>query len=259
MIVSKDFWSKRPHFSIEGIEVVPANGLEVAFDNSPEVVTNQWNEKRKKVTFWRYRRINWRRALGGKPLLWIAIGIITFVVGIATGGIVVSAIASKAKLSQAGSSQAPLVPHSTTSPSRSTFSDPFFVTPSASMNAAQTSLPSLSSIDIGGSEKLNYQTFTGALGGIAPSPVTSSGEPTMPFAVDGRTFSDLSMALQQSCNDQQDNCALSVNRKGTTFLLSDCDAQLGNCTAVSNSAATTSAGTNSAAAQSAGFMTTTVG
>jgi hypothetical protein len=98
---SRDSWPKKPHFSIGGIEVAPAAGLEVAFDNSPEVFSNPWTEKRRNVPFWKYRGINWRRKAFGVPILWIAIGITAFVVGIATGGIIVSTIASKEKPSRA--------------------------------------------------------------------------------------------------------------------------------------------------------------
>lgn len=100
---STDSWSKRPHFSIEGIEVAPAAGLEVAFDKSPEVFSNPLTEKKKRgVPFWKCRKINWRRKAFGVPLLWTVIGITAFVVGIATGGIIVSAIASKERPLRAG-------------------------------------------------------------------------------------------------------------------------------------------------------------
>jgi len=93
-------WSGRSHLSIEGIEVVPANELEVAYDNSPpEVVAGQWiNEKKRSVALQslRRKRIDWRRRkVFGVPLLWIAIGVITFGIGIAMGSIVVSSVVSK--------------------------------------------------------------------------------------------------------------------------------------------------------------------
>jgi hypothetical protein len=34
----------------------------------------------------------------------------------------------------------------------------------------------------------NLLTFTGALGGIAPPPITNSGDKTRPFTVEGNTF-----------------------------------------------------------------------
>jgi hypothetical protein len=42
--------------------------------------------------------MNWRKKVFGVPVLWIAIGITTFAIGIAIGGIAVSAIASKIAL-----------------------------------------------------------------------------------------------------------------------------------------------------------------
>jgi hypothetical protein len=78
-------WSKRSHLSIEGLEVCPANGLEMAFDSSsPEGVLDQWSEKKKRmaacdnqqVTEINRRRMNWRKKVFGVlPVLWIAIGI----------------------------------------------------------------------------------------------------------------------------------------------------------------------------------------
>ena len=89
--------SGRSHLSIEGIEVVPANELEVAYDNTPpEVVENQWNEKTRSVTLQSVRKIKWRRKrVFGVPILRLALGIIAFTMGIAIGSIVVTAIVSK--------------------------------------------------------------------------------------------------------------------------------------------------------------------
>jgi len=89
-------WSGRSQLSIEGIEVVPANELEVTYDNSaPEVVANQLNEKKRRVTIRSLQRIEWRRKACGVPVLWLVTGIIAFAIGIAIGSVVVSAVVSK--------------------------------------------------------------------------------------------------------------------------------------------------------------------
>jgi hypothetical protein len=97
---SKKSWSKTPHFSIGGLEVVPGAGLEVSFDSSPEVLSKSGTETEQSGRLRRYQRINWRRKCFGLPILWVAIGVTAFVVGTATGGIIVSVIASKARSPQ---------------------------------------------------------------------------------------------------------------------------------------------------------------
>jgi hypothetical protein len=96
----KNSWSRKPHFSIGGIEVVPATGLEIPFDSSPEVSSEQGSEEEKNFVSRRHGNINWRRKAFGLPIFWVGIGITAFVVGIVTGGIIVSAIVSKGKLSR---------------------------------------------------------------------------------------------------------------------------------------------------------------
>lgn len=70
----------------------------------------------------------------------------------------------------------------------------------------------------------NSQTFTGALGGIAATPILDSGNPDRPFAVKGDTFVNLSAALQRSC-DQQFNACANASRGGQDFVFDDCQAQ----------------------------------
>jgi hypothetical protein len=86
----KNSWSRKPHFSIGGIEVVPATGLEIPFDSSPEVSSEQGSEEEKNFVSRRHGNINWRRKAFGLPIFWVGIGITAFVVGIVTGGIIVS-------------------------------------------------------------------------------------------------------------------------------------------------------------------------
>jgi hypothetical protein len=93
----KNSWSRKPHFSIGGIEVVPATGLEIPFTSYPEVFCKPGTEEEKKDVSRRYGNINWRRKVFGLPIFWVGIGITAFVVGIATGGIIVTAIVSKEK------------------------------------------------------------------------------------------------------------------------------------------------------------------
>jgi hypothetical protein len=72
----------------------------------------------------------------------------------------------------------------------------------------------------------NLQTFTGALGGVQPAPVTNSGDAKRPFAVDGTTDVNLGAALQRSCAVQHNGCAQAANaNKNAGFTVADCDAQ----------------------------------
>jgi hypothetical protein len=48
----------------------------------------------------------------------------------------------------------------------------------------------------------DFQTFTGALGGIAATPITDSGNPDRKFQVKGDTFVNIGAALQRSCDQQ---------------------------------------------------------
>lgn len=57
----------------------------------------------------------------------------------------------------------------------------------------------------------NLQPFTGALGGISATPILDSGNADRPFSVKGDTFTNLSAALQRSCDQQFNACANAVN------------------------------------------------
>ena len=87
-------WSKRPHFSIGGLEVVPDTGLEVALGCAPEVYSKHELERGKMRPASRLRNGLSKRKTVGWPTIWIATGIMTFVIGIALGGTVVSIITS---------------------------------------------------------------------------------------------------------------------------------------------------------------------
>jgi hypothetical protein len=70
----------------------------------------------------------------------------------------------------------------------------------------------------------NSQTFSGAIGGIAATPILDSGNPDRPFAVKGDTFVNLGAALQRSC-DQQFNACANASRGSQDFAFDDCQAQ----------------------------------
>ena len=71
----------------------------------------------------------------------------------------------------------------------------------------------------------NLQTFTGALGGIAPTPVENSGDSTRPFSVKGDTFVNIGAALQRSCDQQFNACANSANGGNAALSVSACSDQ----------------------------------
>ncbi|KAL5118572.1 hypothetical protein ACEQ8H_003587 [Pleosporales sp. CAS-2024a] len=77
----------------------------------------------------------------------------------------------------------------------------------------------------------NSQTFTGALGGIAATPVLASGDAKRPFSVKGDTFVNIGAALQRSCDQQFNACANVANQGGAAFKLADCSAQQTQCNA----------------------------
>ncbi|KAI8943267.1 hypothetical protein NX059_001286 [Plenodomus lindquistii] len=100
----------------------------------------------------------------------------------------------------------------------------------ASLFAAAFSAPTSSPVarrQAGG----NLQTFTGALGGIAATPVEDSGNADRPFSVKGDTFANLSAALARSCDQQFNACANAANGGDATLSLADCSAQQDQCTA----------------------------
>ncbi|KAF2499487.1 hypothetical protein BU16DRAFT_273357 [Lophium mytilinum] len=75
----------------------------------------------------------------------------------------------------------------------------------------------------------NLQTFTGALGGIAATPIEDSGNPDRQFSVKGDTFVNLSAALQRSCDQQFNACANAANAGTGNFTVADCSAQQNAC------------------------------
>ena len=73
----------------------------------------------------------------------------------------------------------------------------------------------------------NLQPFTGALGGIAATPVQDSGNPDRPFQVKGDTFVNIGAALQRSCDQQFNACANAANGGDATLSVADCNTQKG--------------------------------
>ena len=73
----------------------------------------------------------------------------------------------------------------------------------------------------------NLQTFTGALGGIAATPVQNSGDAKKPFQVKGDTFVNLSAALARSCDQQFNACANAANGGDKTLSVAQCTSQKG--------------------------------
>ncbi|KAF2655209.1 hypothetical protein K491DRAFT_599343 [Lophiostoma macrostomum CBS 122681] len=82
--------------------------------------------------------------------------------------------------------------------------------------------------------RANSQTFTGALGGVAATPVDDSGDAKKPFSVKGDTFVNLSAALQRSCDQQFNACANLANGGDQTISVADCTAQKGELKLIVN-------------------------
>jgi hypothetical protein len=76
----------------------------------------------------------------------------------------------------------------------------------------------------------NLQTFTGALGGIAATPVQNSGNPDRPFQVKGDTFVNVGAALARSCDQQFNACSNAANGGDATLSTAQCSAQKGSHT-----------------------------
>lgn len=71
-----------------------------------------------------------------------------------------------------------------------------------------------------------------ALGGIAAPAVTSSGDTSRPFSVNGNTFVDQSDAIQRACSIQDNACSDAVNSgKIAGSTVADCSAQETACNA----------------------------
>ncbi|KAF2122873.1 hypothetical protein BDV96DRAFT_9500 [Lophiotrema nucula] len=109
--------------------------------------------------------------------------------------------------------------------------------------------------------RANLQTFTGALGGIAATPVEDSGNPDRPFQVKGDTFVNIAAAFQRSCDQQFNACANAANGGDKTLSVSACSDQQTQCNAAAQSANTANTGNaaNNAgnASQAAAAATTT--
>lgn len=73
----------------------------------------------------------------------------------------------------------------------------------------------------------NVQTFTGALGGIAATPVQNSGNVDRPFQVKDATFVNIGAALQRSCDQQFNACANAANGGDKTLSVTQCSTQKG--------------------------------
>lgn len=71
----------------------------------------------------------------------------------------------------------------------------------------------------------NFQTFAGALGGVAATPITDSGNADRKFQVKGDTFVNLGAALQRSCDQQFNACANKANGGDKTLSVSACSDQ----------------------------------
>lgn len=73
----------------------------------------------------------------------------------------------------------------------------------------------------------NAQAFTGALGGIAATPVENTGNPNRPFSVKGATFTTLGAALTRSCDQQFNACANAANGGDANLSVAQCSDQKG--------------------------------
>ncbi|KAF1836132.1 hypothetical protein BDW02DRAFT_567331 [Decorospora gaudefroyi] len=91
------------------------------------------------------------------------------------------------------------------------------------------SVAALSSARVLSVRQANAQSFTGALGGIAATPILDSGIEDRPFAVKADTFDNLGAALQRSCDQQFNGCANEANGGNPEFSTQDCAAQKGMC------------------------------
>ncbi|KAF2470013.1 uncharacterized protein BDR25DRAFT_36011 [Lindgomyces ingoldianus] len=90
----------------------------------------------------------------------------------------------------------------------------------------------------------NLQTFTGALNGIAATPVVDSGNPDRPFQVKGDTFVNIGAALQRSCDQQFNACANAANGGAAGLSVNDCQGQKDQCDAASSGAAANAGNAN---------------
>jgi len=89
------------------------------------------------------------------------------------------------------------------------------------------SVAAISSARILRVRQANSQSFTGALGGIAATPILDSGNDDRPFQVKGDTFVNIGAALQRSCDQQFNACANAANSGNDAFSTQECQAQKG--------------------------------
>ncbi|KAH7383167.1 hypothetical protein BKA66DRAFT_417846 [Pyrenochaeta sp. MPI-SDFR-AT-0127] len=89
------------------------------------------------------------------------------------------------------------------------------------------SVAALSSARVLHVRQANAQTFNGALGGIAATPIVDSGNEDRPFQVKQDTFTNLGAALQRSCDQQFNACANAANGGTGDFSTQECQAQKG--------------------------------
>ncbi|KAL8973047.1 MAG: hypothetical protein Q9197_002508 [Variospora fuerteventurae] len=75
----------------------------------------------------------------------------------------------------------------------------------------------------------DVQTFTGALGGLPPPVIESSGD--RPFSVNGNTFDNSGAAVRRSCAIQHNACANAANGGELADGVGQCDAQEQDCVA----------------------------
>ncbi|KAL1985478.1 hypothetical protein VTN96DRAFT_7808 [Rasamsonia emersonii] len=88
----------------------------------------------------------------------------------------------------------------------------------------------------GAEEQQNFQQFTGSLGAPPPA-VTSTGDSTRPFGVEGDTFTNFQDAGQRSCNMQFNTCQQEANsNKSVGFTVKNCQSQQNDCLKVQQSA-----------------------
>ncbi|KAH8725145.1 hypothetical protein GQ44DRAFT_749854 [Phaeosphaeriaceae sp. PMI808] len=93
------------------------------------------------------------------------------------------------------------------------------------------SFGALSSARVLYARQANSQSFTGALGGIAATPILDSGNDARPFQVKGDTFVNLAAALQRSCDQQFNACANAANGGAANLSTQQCQTQKNACSA----------------------------
>ncbi|KAF1962278.1 hypothetical protein CC80DRAFT_512530 [Byssothecium circinans] len=98
----------------------------------------------------------------------------------------------------------------------------------------------------------NAQSFAGALGGIAATPVLDSGDAKRPFSVKGDTFVNIGAALQRSCDQQFNACANAANGGDETLSVAACSDQKTQCSAAGQGAANNNAAAGAAAGAATG-------